>query len=143
MPFEAALSGVPCVFAPQASLAEVAPAKTAAIVPWDIEQSAARVHALLSDPAARASHVQELAGRARSLTWANTAEALVEIYREAVVAPVRDAATLSRDAMDRERSEQCALMKRTSADARAQIRPARFRSRSGPEPDRPRRRAPR
>ncbi len=103
VPFEAALSGVPCVFAPQASLAEVAPAKTAAIVPWNIEQSAARVHALLSDPAARASHVQELAGRARSLTWANTAEALVEIYREAVVAPVRDAATLSRDAMDRER----------------------------------------
>jgi glycosyltransferase involved in cell wall biosynthesis len=103
VPFEAALSGVPCMFAPQSSLAEVAPAKTAAIVPWNIEQSAARVHALLSDPAARASHVQELAGRARSLTWANTAEALVEIYREAVVAPVRDAATLSRDAMDRER----------------------------------------
>jgi glycosyltransferase involved in cell wall biosynthesis len=103
VPFEAALSGVPCVFAPRSSLAEVAPASTAAIVPWDMEQSAARVHALLSDPAARASHVQELVGRARSLTWANAAEALVEIYREAVVAPVRDAATLSRDAMDRER----------------------------------------
>lgn len=103
VPFEAALSGVPCIFAPQASLAEVAPARTAAIVPWDIEQSAARVHALLSDPAARASHVQELAGRARALSWTSAAEALVEIYREAVVAPVRDAATLSRDAIDRER----------------------------------------
>ncbi len=103
IPFEAALSGVPCVFAPQASLAEVAPASTAAIVPWDVEQSAVRVHALLSDPAARASQVQELAGRARPLTWASAAEALVEVYREALLAPVRDAATLSRDAMDRER----------------------------------------
>ncbi|MGH2864099.1 MAG: glycosyltransferase, partial [Solirubrobacteraceae bacterium] len=53
VPFEAALSGVPCVFAPQSSLAEEAPAGTAAIVPWDARSSAATVHALLTDPSAR------------------------------------------------------------------------------------------
>ena len=35
VPFESALSGVPCLFAPQSSLAEVAPPGTPTIVPWD------------------------------------------------------------------------------------------------------------
>jgi glycosyltransferase involved in cell wall biosynthesis len=102
VPFEAALSGVPCVFAPQASLAEETPPGTAAIVPWDARASAAAVHVLLTDPAARAHQMQALAAAARKLSWARAAEAMVEIYRQAAVAPVRDAATLSRDAVRRE-----------------------------------------
>jgi alpha-1,3-rhamnosyl/mannosyltransferase len=42
VPFESALNGVPCVFAPQSSLAETTPAQTATILPWDAEQSAAQ-----------------------------------------------------------------------------------------------------
>jgi glycosyltransferase involved in cell wall biosynthesis len=103
VPFESALAGVPCVFAPVASLAEEAPAGTAAIVPWDAEASAAATHALLTDPAARSAHVETLAAAARELSWARTATAMVEIYREAALAPVRDAATLSRDLPARER----------------------------------------
>lgn len=103
VPFEAALSGVPCVFAPQASLAEEAPAGTATIVPWDADASAAAVHELLTDAHARARHVDALASAARELSWQAAAEAYVEIYREAALAPVRDAATLSRDVPERER----------------------------------------
>ena len=103
VPFESALGGVPCVFAPQSSVAETTPDGTATIVPWDPEASAAAAHVLLTDPGARARHVHALAAAARGLTWAAAAAAMVEIYREAAVAPVRDAATLSRDAVQRER----------------------------------------
>ncbi len=102
VPFESALSGVPCVFASQSSLAEETPEGTAAIVPWDPEASAAAVYALLTDARARARQVDALAGAARGLSWARAAAAMVEVYREAALAPVRDAATLSRDAVARE-----------------------------------------
>jgi glycosyltransferase involved in cell wall biosynthesis len=103
VPFESALGGVPCVFAPQSSLAETAPDGTATILPWDPETSATQAQVLLTDPDARAQHVQALAAAAHGLTWAAAGAAMVEIYREAAVAPVRDAATLSRDAVLRER----------------------------------------
>jgi glycosyltransferase involved in cell wall biosynthesis len=102
VPFESALSGVPCVFAPQASLAEAAPGDTATIVPWDPVASAAAAHALLTDGEARERHVTSLAARAHELTWDAAAAAMVEIYREAALAPVRDSATLSRDLVRRE-----------------------------------------
>jgi len=108
VPFESALRGVPCVFAPQSSLAEAAPDGTATIVPWDPAESAVAAHALLTDPDARTRHVRALAAAARALTWAATANAMVDVYREAAVAPVRDAATLSRDAVERERTLRAA-----------------------------------
>jgi glycosyltransferase involved in cell wall biosynthesis len=102
VPFEAALSGVPCLFAPQSSLAELLPPDMAAIVPWDPRESADRAYVLLSDPAARARHVQALASSARRFTWTDAAAAMVEIYDEAAVAPVREASVLSRDEVHRE-----------------------------------------
>jgi glycosyltransferase involved in cell wall biosynthesis len=102
VPFESALSGVPCVFAAQASLAEAAPPGTAAIVPWDPVASAAGAHALLRDGALRDEHVRALAERARGFTWDAAARATVEVYREAAAAAVRDSATLSRDLVKRE-----------------------------------------
>ncbi len=102
VPFESALSGVPCVFAPQASLAEAAPEGTATIVPWDAASSAAAAYTLLTDADARERHVQALAARARTFTWDAAASAMVEIYRQAAAAPVRDSATLSRDLVKRE-----------------------------------------
>jgi glycosyltransferase involved in cell wall biosynthesis len=102
VPFESALAGVPCVFAPQSSLAEAAPVGTATIVPWDPVASSAAAYALLTDPDAGEQHVSALAAAARELTWDAAASALVEIYREAALAPVRDAATLARDAVERE-----------------------------------------
>ena len=37
------------------------------------------------------------------MTWEATARSMVEVYREAAQAPLRDAATLARDAVGRER----------------------------------------
>jgi glycosyltransferase involved in cell wall biosynthesis len=103
VPFESAIRGVPCLFASQSSLAEIAPPEAAPIVPWDPILSAQAAHALLSEPGVRSKQVQALAGLASELTWARTATAMVETYREAAAAPVRAAATVSRDAADRER----------------------------------------
>jgi glycosyltransferase involved in cell wall biosynthesis len=102
VPFEAALAGVACVFAPQASLAEEAPAGTATIVPWDAHASASAVHELLTDADARERHIAALAAAARELSWEAAARSMVAVYRQAALAPVRDAATLSRDAVARE-----------------------------------------
>jgi hypothetical protein len=102
VPFESALSGVPCLFAARSSLAEEAPTGTASIVPWDERASAAAAYALLTDPPTRAAQVDALAQAARELTWASAAQAIAQIYHEAALAPVRDAATLSRDAVQRE-----------------------------------------
>jgi len=103
VPFESALSGVPCLFAPQSSLAEAAPEETATILPWDSARSATAAHALLTDADTRARHIQALAAAARGLTWAAAAASMVEVYREAALAPVRAAATLSRDVVEHER----------------------------------------
>jgi glycosyltransferase involved in cell wall biosynthesis len=102
VPFEAALNGVPCVFAPQSSLAEAAPQGSATILPWDPVGSADAAYPLLTDPEARSRHIQALVEAAGRLTWQASAEAMVELYREAAAAPVRDAATLSRDLVARE-----------------------------------------
>ncbi|HZL48539.1 MAG TPA: glycosyltransferase, partial [Solirubrobacteraceae bacterium] len=102
VPLEAALNGTPCVFAPQSSLAEMLPPEAAAIVPWDTHASAERVHALLTDSAARSRQIEALVATAERLTWSGAAEATVEIYREAAVAPTREAAALSRDETARE-----------------------------------------
>ncbi len=103
VPFESGLLGVPCLFAAQSSLAEGPIAKAATIVLEDPVRSAAAAYPLLVDPDARAAHVRALAEAAQGLTWERAATAMIEIYREAVRAPVRVAATLSRDAVARER----------------------------------------
>jgi glycosyltransferase involved in cell wall biosynthesis len=102
VPFESALRGVPCLFAPYSSLAEAAPQGTATIVSWDAVASAAAAYELLTEPAAQERHVRALAERAHALSWDAAARAMVEVYREAALAPVRDSATLSRDLVQRE-----------------------------------------
>jgi glycosyltransferase involved in cell wall biosynthesis len=102
VPFESALAGVPCLFAAQSSLAEVAPPGTATILPWDLAQSARAAHALLTDEALRAEHIEALVAAARELTWDRAALAMLETYRRAAAAPAREAATLARDAVARE-----------------------------------------
>lgn len=103
VPFECALQGVPCLFAACSALAEGPIAKAATIVPWDPVASAAAAHELLTDVQARAAHLRLLEQAAQGLTWERAAEAMVAIYHEALRAPARVAATLSRDALARER----------------------------------------
>ena len=143
VPFESALRGVPCLFAAQSSLEEGAMGQAATIVPWDPIQSAAAAYPLLTDQAARARHVRLLADAARELTWERTAEATVEAYREAALAPARDATTLSRDALARERqliADHQAVVQQADRRTRAgaeRLRRAAGRSRPRPQLDRP------
>jgi glycosyltransferase involved in cell wall biosynthesis len=103
IPFEAALSGVPCAFASQSSLGDVLPREAASILPWDPQASAANLLELLGDDAARARHLELLRNAAASHTWAGAAKATAEAYREAALASAREAAVLSRDELERER----------------------------------------
>ncbi len=95
---------MPCLFAPQSSLAETAPEGTATIVPWDAgtERRSGAYAARATRQLAHAT-CATLADAASGLTWRAAADSMVEIYGEAAQAPVRDAATLSRDAVERER----------------------------------------
>jgi glycosyltransferase involved in cell wall biosynthesis len=102
VPFEAGLSGVPCLYAAQSSLAEVLPAELATLVPWSARDSAQRTIELLRDQHARRRHVERLADAANRLTWSAAAEAMLEIYEQAAIAPVREAAAMSRSEVERE-----------------------------------------
>jgi glycosyltransferase involved in cell wall biosynthesis len=102
VPLEAALSGVPCLFASQSSLADTLPPQSAAIVPWDESESAARAHELLTDASAGGQQVRLLRAVANGFRWEDTARSTIEVYRDALVAPVREAAVLGRDEVSRE-----------------------------------------
>src|SRR5436190_848596 len=57
LPLEAARAGLPCLFAAQASLGELAP-EAATLVPWDADASAAAVIPVISDGPARDAHLR-------------------------------------------------------------------------------------
>ncbi len=116
-------------------------------MPWEAAASAEAAHELLTDEGARERHVRSLAERARALTWDAAAAAMVEIYREAALAPVRDSATLSRDLVKREarlsvqHELEVAQLVGEREHAKADVRRAQRRGRVRAEPDRSPRRA--
>lgn len=100
LPVEAARAGLPCLFAAQASLAEVA-GGAATLVPWDAAASAASVLPLLSDGPARAAHLEKL----RTIPvpgWSEVAQRLVAVYGHALAAPPSEAAPRAWQELDRE-----------------------------------------
>ena len=66
VPFEAAEQGVPCMWAPVTSLAELFPASEATIVPWDARETAEQAARLLNDRDAAARNVARSARRVRA-----------------------------------------------------------------------------
>ncbi len=100
LPLEAARVGLPCLFAAQASLSEIA-GDAATLVPWDAQASAVAVLPLLSDGPARDSHLARL----RSLStpsWSEVAHQLVVVYEYALAAPPSEAAPRAWQELDRE-----------------------------------------
>ncbi len=91
VPFEAAAAGVACMFAPEDTLAEVLEGVPATIVPWDVAESARAAAELLEDRGRREGLVASVRERSRALTWARTAEQLVEIYRSVCERPAQPA----------------------------------------------------
>ena len=102
IPFEAARAGTPCLCAPQASLAELLPAELALLVPWNVEESAARVIEVLRDPERAAALVERVLAVAAPLTWDRTAEALVKLYDDVLTLPAREQAALAWTAIEAE-----------------------------------------
>jgi glycosyltransferase involved in cell wall biosynthesis len=90
IPLEAARAGLPCLFAAQASLAELAP-EAATLVPWDATASARAVLPLLSDGPARETHLARL-GSHSVPSWTEVAGALRAVYEQALAAPPAEAA---------------------------------------------------
>jgi hypothetical protein len=103
VPFEAAAAGIPCLWAPVASLAELLPTGEASLVPWDVEQSAERALPLLCDAQRRARHVEEVRSTETRLPdWNQHAEALLGVYDEVLRSPRREASAVAAEAMERE-----------------------------------------
>ncbi len=101
LPFEAAQSGLPCLFAAQASLAELA-GDAATIIPWDAHASATAVLPLLSDGPARDHHLSQL--RALPIPSAdNVAQQLIAVYEQALSDPPSEASPRIWQELDRER----------------------------------------
>jgi glycosyltransferase involved in cell wall biosynthesis len=100
IPLEAARAGLPCLFAAQASLAEVAP-DAATLIPWDARASARSVLPLLSEGPARDEHLASL--RSHSVPgWLEVARALRAVYEQALTAPPAPAAPRVWQELDRE-----------------------------------------
>jgi glycosyltransferase involved in cell wall biosynthesis len=100
VPLEAARTGLPCLFAPQASLSELA-GQAATLLPWDARASAAAVLPLLAEGPERKRHLEQL----RSLelpSWEDTAKQLVEVYARTIVEPSSEAADRAWQELDRE-----------------------------------------
>lgn len=98
IPFEAARAGTPCLFAPQTSLAEYLPAALATLEPWNAEESAGRVAALLSDDEAARAHVEATLRVAAGLTWEKSGPALVAAYERVAATPLRRERGLAQEA---------------------------------------------
>jgi glycosyltransferase involved in cell wall biosynthesis len=100
IPLEAARAGLPCLFAAQASLSEVAP-EAATLIPWDADVSAQTVLPLLSKGPARDEHLAKLRGHSVP-GWNEIARALRAVYEQALTAPSSKAAPRSWQELERE-----------------------------------------
>lgn len=98
VPFEAASRHVPCLWAKDTSLREILPETAAGIVPWDVAATAEVAIQLMRDPEARSRNIQAVRNAAESLTWQETAERLVDVYRATCDQPSTVSALRERDA---------------------------------------------
>jgi len=95
VPFEAAAAGAPCIFASHSSLAELLPDRLATIVPWNADESADNVLALLSDESLQEEHVAAIQSIASELTWERYGEQLIEAYEAVLQRPSAAATAVS------------------------------------------------
>jgi glycosyltransferase involved in cell wall biosynthesis len=103
IPFEAARAGVPCLFAPQASLAEVLPPDAGTLVPWSAAESVARLLPLLSEGPERTRHVEAVMAAGKRLAAGEpAAQRLLDVYDRVAASSPRAAAELAADARVRE-----------------------------------------
>jgi glycosyltransferase involved in cell wall biosynthesis len=103
VPFEAAAAAVPCLFARQSSLGEILPAELATLNGWDLQRAGAASARLLTDGAARDSHVAALRAASATYDWSRCAERTIEAYRRTLASPARSSARQAWESLERER----------------------------------------
>lgn len=81
VPFEAAQFGVPCLWAPVTSLAELLPRPAAGIAPWDAEAAAETAWKLVRDPAETERNLVAVRTTATTLRWSDAAAHLLDLYK--------------------------------------------------------------
>jgi glycosyltransferase involved in cell wall biosynthesis len=94
VPFEAAEAGVVCAFAAQTSVAELLPSWLALIEQWDADATAARIAPYLDSDELRTKHIAAVRAAAASLTWRQTARALIDVYENSTRSRARDSRRL-------------------------------------------------
>ncbi|HET9050802.1 MAG TPA: glycosyltransferase [Candidatus Dormibacteraeota bacterium] len=97
VPFEVAEAGIPCLFAPQSSLAEVLPG-LGRLTSWDPSAAARTALTLLRDERERAALVEATRKAGARYRWDATATALLEIY--AATADAMPRVTFGHDVYD-------------------------------------------
>jgi hypothetical protein len=102
IPFEAARAGTPCIYAPLASLLELAGPEAATLIPWDPLLSSDAAWALLGEGQAREDHLRLLHERMAHARWEAVVGRLLETYGEAIRMPYRSAAPRAWQELERE-----------------------------------------
>lgn len=102
IPFEAAQAGTPCIYAPKASLLELAGPEGATLIPWDPLLSADAAWTLIREGPEREGHLRLLGERMARSRWTDVVGRLVETYEKAIQAPYRGAAPRAWQELQRE-----------------------------------------
>ncbi len=87
-PFDAARQGVPSLWAPGTWLDEVIDEQDGTVIRWDAADGADRAFGLLRDPSVRERNLTATRAAASRLTWAASAEALLEAYDDICALPL-------------------------------------------------------
>jgi glycosyltransferase involved in cell wall biosynthesis len=90
VPFEAANFDKPTFFAPVTSLAELFPAESALLIPWNEDESADRVINVLRDPGVAAELVAQIRASGAKRNWDDTAQELLDAYDAVISSPSTD-----------------------------------------------------
>jgi glycosyltransferase involved in cell wall biosynthesis len=102
IPLEAAVAGVPCLFAAQSSLAEILPDHLATLDGWDLGRSVLAAWPLLTDDQQRGAHVKALREVMLTYTWDRCVRLTIEGYEAALASRARLSAHAAWEARTRE-----------------------------------------
>lgn len=100
LPLEAAAWRLPCLFASQSALADIA-GEAATLVPWDARESALGALPLLEQGQAREDHLARLT-RLKTPSWGEVVRDLLGVYTQAVTGPSSQAAPRAWQELERE-----------------------------------------
>jgi glycosyltransferase involved in cell wall biosynthesis len=97
VPFESAAEGTPCLYSNRSSVAEFLPKEGALLDLGDVDESARRLHDVLSSEDAGETIVEAIRRVGSELTWSRAADSYLDVYRRAMTRPVGVPLVLGRE----------------------------------------------